>query len=324
MVRRWLQYALLLAAAVAAAQERGRPAVVEWAPDGKILIAGSGLLARFDLDSSAETLLDRGVDAFAFSSEGARLAVGGRGRLELRRYPGFEGESSPPLPVPKLPGPAAVTALAWSPSGATLAAGTAAGHVLLWDLEDNELWADLNVAPASAVARLRFSADGRRLLSAFADGRAILWDLERREEVHRYAMPRPAAAGSAAVQTITDLSANGRLVLATRTPEQGEPEMLLLDDQGALKWKRAGYGVEFTPEGAAVLALTPPFRIAALYQVADAAALRLFEPPEAVRTLHLVRLSPDGTRLLGIGEDHRGQVLILWDFATGEVLKTRR
>ena len=324
-MRRWAQLGcVLLLAAALPGQQAGGPALAEWAPDGKILIAGSGLLARFDLDSSEETLLDRGVDAFAFSPEGARLAVGGRGRLELRRYSGFEGESSPPLPTPKLPGPVAITALAWSGDGETLAAGTAAGHVLLWDLEDNELWADLNVTPASVVARLRFSADGRRLLSAFADGRAILWDLERREEVHRYAMPRAAAADAVAAQTITDLSADGRLVLATRTPEQGEPEMVLLDDQGAVQWKRAGYGVEFTPEGAAVLALTPPFRIAALYQVADAAALRVFEPPEAVRTLHLVRLSPDGKRLLGVGEDHRGQVLILWDFATAEVLKTRR
>ena len=319
-MRRWAQLGcVLLLAAALPGQQAGGPALAEWAPDGKILIAGSGLLARFDLDSSEETLLDRGVDAFAFSPDGARLAVGGVGRLEFRSYPDFAGLGAPPLP-----GPTVVTALAWSSDGATLAAGTAAGHVLLWDLEDNELWADLNVTPASVVARLRFSADGRRLLSAFADGRAILWDLERREEVHRYAMPRAAAAGAVAAQTITDLSADGRLVLATRTPEQGEPEMVLLDDQGAVQWKRAGYGVEFTPEGAAVLALTPPFRIAALYQVADAAALRVFEPPEAVRTLHLVRLSPDGKRLLGVGEDHRGQVLILWDFATAEVLKTRR
>ncbi len=328
-MRRWAQLGcVLLLAGQTSLYERPQagPAggLAEWAPDGKILIAGSGLLARFDFDSGEETLLDRGVDAFAFSPDGARLAVGGRGRLELRRYPGFEGESSPPLP-----GPVGVTALAWSPDSQTLAAGTAAGHILLWDLEENEQWADLNVTPASRVERLRFSADGRRLLSAFADGRALLWDLDRREEIHRYAMPRPDASGAVEVQTVADLSADGRLVLVTRTPEQGEPEMLLLNDRGGVEWRRAGYAVEFTrdPAGApeaGVLALVPPFRIAALYQASDAAALRVFEPPEAVRTLYLVRQSPDGKLLVGVGEDHQGQVLILWDFSTAEVLKTRR
>jgi WD40 repeat protein len=319
-MKRWTEFGcVLLLAAALAAQQAGVPALAEWAPDGRILIASNGLLARFDLDSSGETLVARGVRAFAFSPDGARLALGGPGRLELRSYPELE-----PLAGPKRPGTVDVTALAWSRDGETLAAGTAAGHVLLWDLADNELWADLNVTPASAAARLRFSADGGRLLTAFADGRAILWDLDRREEVRRYALPPPDSSGAASGQTIADLSADGRLLLATRLPEQGEPEMALLDEQGAVKWRRAGYAVEFTPEGNAVLALVPPFRIAALYQVADAAALRVFEPPEAVRTLHLVRLSPDGKLLVGVGEDHRGQVLVLWDFATAAVLKTRR
>src|SRR3990167_2248650 len=135
-MRRWAQLGcVLLLAAALPGQQAGGPALAEWAPDGKILIAGSGLLARFDLDSSEETLLDRGVDAFAFSPDGARLAVGGRGRLELRRYSGFGGEASPPLPTPTLPGPAAITALAWSGDGEPLAARTASGHAPLWGLK---------------------------------------------------------------------------------------------------------------------------------------------------------------------------------------------
>jgi WD40 repeat protein len=301
------------------AGQAGGPAVAEWTPDGKILIAANGLLARFDFEGGIDTLVQTKVFAFSLSPDGSRIALGGHNRLELQSYPEFQ-----PQPAPKLPGPADITALAWSPDGATFAAGTAAGHILLWDTQDNELWADLNVEPASAVERLRFSADARRLLTAFADGRAILWDLERREEVHRYAPPRDEKAEPGATTELEDLSASGRLVLATRTPEQGEPEVLLLDDRGAVQWKRAGYGVEFTRDAAGVLALVAPFRIAALYQTSDAAPLRVFEPPEAVRTLYLVRQSPDGKLLLGVGEDHQGQVLVLWDFATAEVLKTRR
>jgi hypothetical protein len=111
--------------------------------------------------------------------------------------------------------------------------------------------------------------------------------------------------------------------LATRLHGQ-EAEMVMLDDRGGEAWRRSGYGVEFTPDGEAVLALAPPFRIAALYRGSDAQALRTFEPPEGVNILHAVRLSPDGTRLLGEGEDFYGQILIVWDFATARILKTRR
>src|SRR3990172_4482852 len=146
-MRRWAQLGcVLLLAAALPGQQAGGPAVAEWAPDGKILIAANGLLARFDLEGGEDSLLDRRVEAFAFSPDGARLAVGGRGRLELRRYPGFDAEP-PPLPSPSF-GTADITALAWSPTlslpngssaGATLAAGTAAGHILLWDTQDNEI-----------------------------------------------------------------------------------------------------------------------------------------------------------------------------------------
>jgi len=98
----------------------------------------------------------------------------------------------------------------------------------------------------------------------------------------------------------------------------------MLDDRGRVAWRRSGYGIEFTPDGEAVLALAPPFRLAALYRAGDAQALRTFEPPEGVTVLHAVRLSPDGARLLGEGEDFYGQILIVWDFESARILRTRR
>lgn len=308
------------------------PAVAEWGPDGKILIVGNGLLARFDLDSGEETLLDRGIAAVAFNPAGTEFIVAGREGLAWRRYPGLELVRS--IYFKESIG-ARVMSLAWSPDGETIAAGTERGVVeLLSVLDRGEPWAELGVDPPAPVTRLRFSADSRRLLTAFADGRAVLWDLERREEVRRYSRARDPQGEAEATTEVEDVSPDGRLVLSTRTPDSGTPdagagepagpEMLLMDDRGVVKWRRAGYGVGFTPDGAGVLALVAPFRIAALYQTSDAAALRVFEPPEAVRTLHLVRLSPDGKLLLGVGEDHQGQVLIVWDVATAAVLKTRR
>lgn len=141
--------------------------------------------------------------------------------------------------------------------------------------------------------------------------------------VQQFLAPRNAQGQLTAETPAMTLSPDGRRVLATRLRGE-EAEIVLMDDKGRAVWQRAGYGVDFTSDGAALLALAPPFRIAALYRTTDAQALRTFEPPEGVRRLHAIRLSPDGTRLLGVGETGTGQVLILWDVATARVLKTRR
>ncbi len=303
----------------------GSAPVVEWMPDGKVLIAARGLLGRFDLDSSQEELLDRNGLAFAPSPDGARLALAGSNRLEIRGYPGLDAVVT--FPLAESAAARALVVVAWSPDGQTIAAGTRWGHIQLWDVESQELWADLGVEPAAAVSRLAFSADSVRLLTAFEDGRAVLWDIEEQREVRRF--ERPEGEQEALVNA---LSPDGRRVLTTRVrirEETGEAtedtEIVLLADAGREVWRRAGYGVEFTRDGAGVLALTPPFRIAALYRTADAEALRVFEPPETVRSLYVVRQSPDGARLLGIGEDETGnQVMVVWDFATARVLKVRK
>lgn len=324
--RRWARFGvallcLLVLLGGTLAQERWPVIVVDWARDGRVLISANGLLARFDLDSDQEDLLDDSGVTFALSPDGARLAIAGRNRLELRSYPDFKLLATLALPAEAAPETFDLDALAWSPDGTTLASGTRAGHIHLWDVESRELWADLNVEPPSPVTRLAFSRDGVRLLSAFEDGRAVLWDIEKREVLHRFEFPR--AGGNPAETAVLALSPDGRYVLASQV-RGGEAEIVLLDADGRPQWRRAGYGMEFTSDSQAVLALTPPFRIAALYRTANAEALRTFEPPEGVTTLYLVKLSPEGTKLLGVGEDPAGQILIVWDFSTGRLLKTRR
>ena len=330
-----------LAAVPAAGQdpeEPEQPVVVEWAPDGQVLLSNNGLLARFDLNSDREELLDDSVITFALSPPAAgeaRLAVASLRGLALRAYP--DGKKQPAVELPlsdsgaaktsqrasPANGGAGVYSLAWAPDGATLAAGTVDGHVLLWDVETRELWADLGVEPASAVVRLTFSADGKRLLSAFEDGRGVLWGIEEREVVQQLRSPHPRGDAKPNGTAAMMLSPDGQRVLATRLRGE-EAEIVMLDDGGGEAWRRSGYGLEFTPDSEAVLALAPPFRIAALYRASDAQALRTFEPPEGVHILNAVRLSPDGTRLLGEGEDFYGQILIVWDFETARILKTRR
>ncbi len=325
---------LLLVTTALGAQERG-DAVVEWAPDGTVIIAARGLLGRFSLDSPQEELLDKSGVTFALSPDAARLAVAGRERLEIRRYADWSVEAT--YPLPEAAGLRDLVAVAWSPDGRTLAAGSRTGHLLLWDVESQELWADLGVEPPTALLRLVFSADSVRLLAAFADGRAILWDLERQEEIRRYGTARSGQDPSKAEteSLFSALSPDGRRVLSNHfllapgehrdVEGQVEEEFAALDDEGRELWHHAGYGVEFTRDSSGVLALVPPFRIAALYRADNGENLRIFEPPEFVRSLYLVRQSPDGTKLLGIGTDETSkQVMVVWDFASARVLKTRR
>jgi WD40 repeat protein len=321
-----LLLALLTACPLAAQEpppERTAPAALAWGPDGRLLVAAGGLLARFDLNSDQEELLSDSINAFALSPDGQRLAVADLKQLSLRSYSTFQFQARLSMPAAESEHAGSVLALAWSSDGTTLAGGTHRGHVLLWDAGNNELWADVAVEPESPVATLSFSADGRLLLSAFEDGRAVLWDIEAREVVKTFSAPESAADQPPESVVSIVLSPDGRHLLGTwRRGEQ--TRMILLDDQGKTLWERAGKGVAFTPDGVAVLALAPPYRIAALYRTADATALRIFEPTEGVQVLQAVCLSPDGKQLAGAGEDALGEVLIVWNFETGRILKTRR
>jgi hypothetical protein len=330
----WLAGALLAQPAVGGKA----PPVLTWASDEHLLINNNGLLARFDLNSNKEELLDDTVIAFALHPGGPKasglMAVATPDEASLRSYPAFDWLAALPIPTLRDEHGAAdtVQALAWSANGETLAGGTASGHVLLWDVEvtpaeagapvASELWADLEVAPAAGVAQLSFSADGKRLLAVFEDARAVLWDVERRQELQRFSPAATPEGEAPAAASAMLVSPDGQRVLQTWV-RGGQAEMTLLDASGKILWRRAGLGVEFTPDGAAVLALVPPYRVAALYRVEGAAALRVFEPPEGIERLLAVRLNPAGTRIAGVTASRLGQGLVVWDAATARVLKSR-
>lgn len=295
--------------------------MVDWAPDGKVLISSGGLLARFDLDSGKEELLDRYGDNFAISPDGKTLALARGNVIELRSYPRLTPEVQVWPPEGET-----VTALAWAPDGQRLAAGTHKGKILVWALEAGELVGEWEPETSATPARLKFSADGTRLLAAFADGSAVLLDIAEDGQLvlAQEFSPAPAGGKNQPAQTeVQDLTPNGRRILLTRMRGE-ESEVVLLDDTGEEVWSRAGYAMEFTRDGKGVLALGWPFRIAALYSTATAEALRVFEPPPEVGVLYFVRQSPDGTKLLGVGEDKRTQVLVLWEFETGRLLAVHR
>ncbi|MFI5531898.1 trypsin-like peptidase domain-containing protein [Kitasatospora sp. NPDC051853] len=69
-----------------------------------------------------------------------------------------------------------VLAFSFSPDGRTLATGSAAGEVQLWDVFSGRLRATLALHPVNAMA-LAFSADGTLLASGGTDGTIGLWNV---------------------------------------------------------------------------------------------------------------------------------------------------
>ena len=70
---------------------------------------------------------------------------------------------------------ASVNAVAFSPDGRTLAAGTGDGTVWLWDVAARQEPSEL-VGPADQVTSLAFSPDGKTLAGGSADGTVWLWN----------------------------------------------------------------------------------------------------------------------------------------------------
>lgn len=83
-----------------------------------------------------------------------------------------------------------VTAIAWSPTGQTLAAGSAAGEVLLWrDLpgEGKRSWPllPLQMGNSQSVDSLAFSQDGQLLAAGGQNGQVKVWHLPLEVRAYR-------------------------------------------------------------------------------------------------------------------------------------------
>ena len=238
-----------------------------------------------------------GVDAVAVSSDGARIATGGRDGA-TRLWDSQSGAHLVTLEGHRLD----VLTVAFSPDGSRVATASWDGIARVWDVESGLHQVTLrgHTGPVHAVA---FSPDGRRVVTASRDGTARVWDATTGKELQcltHYRVDGPDRPGRSDELGKSDESDGSdeeihgiRVVDAWFTPD-GQRVLTVGSDDRAWVWD--------TVTGQAL----PDDPYAAL----------LHEGPVTA-----VTVSPDGRRLAAAVKDGSVQV---WDLGSQEMWATVR
>jgi WD40 repeat protein len=242
------------------------------------------------------------VHALCFSADG-KLLVSASG------WPGSDNsvriwDVDKKTELKRIQAPAQVGALALSPDGQHILAGTA-GALLYIDLAATEVVAKLTgfKAPCSSV---EFAADGKYAYSATIDGFARRWDLAAAAEVNRYRVAGKWARYAAQLPP-------GRVVTIDETGL-----IQIFNQESAAEVKRINPGPNWLASGRLVTGgenILLGMRRLSSWDLTTGTMIR--EYPGHTDTCNAVVLSPDGTELLSASSDGTAR---RWDVASGTLL----
>lgn len=211
------------------------------------------------------------------------------------------------------PSSATVSALAFSPDGAVLAAGNDRGQIVVWDLRLEVPLEAIEVG-AATVTTLGFDADGTTLLSGSADGTVGVW------RVGGFDAPttRTSLGRGIAARQVVDLSANGRWAIG----DDGKVWRLQSDEPVTLGGVSCD-SVELPPFNLFAAAVSDGGAAAC---IADGVAMWPADARDRPRIVDRNVQSVsfvDAATLAVVSFDEDGSVLELRDVDTGEALRER-
>jgi WD40 repeat protein len=274
-----------------------------------------------------------------FSSEGDTLATGHRdGRVLLWDISTGRQLQALDRPV-SAPSLGEITALAFSPDGALIAAAKPGqGSIDLWQVPTGEFEQALEAG--QGVIEIAFSPDGQRLASAIGRGQrpqVIVWDTESWTQLATLQDVGPTVAFTQDSSTVVTQS--GASLAASDRSTDPESAIVLWDFASGQKWQAIrldGFIVSIDYDAARNLVaanLLPvmsegkdPTPRTLLLDATSGATLHSLEPPLEESAPpptgpDLLALSPDGS-LLAVG--YQPNRIDLWQAASGEHLLTLR
>jgi WD40 repeat protein/energy-coupling factor transporter ATP-binding protein EcfA2 len=228
---------------------------------------------------------------------------------------------------------AAVSGVAFSPDGKTLASASADGSIVLWNADTCKAMGQLQTGQSNFVSSLAYSPDGKILASGGGDGTIVLWDTTTCEPIDQLLTAYPnrvrslafspdgktLASGSSDREPLGDLGTSNSIIvlwdISTRQPI-AHPLMGHIDRVRSIAFSPDGKTLassscgEFHPSGICKRGEVRLWDIAAQQQMGTPLT-------DDTDRLESITFSPDG-KIVAAGDTDG--IIILWDVVTGQKL----